>query len=514
MQQHLARIVGWCLLLVSLAPTDALHYAPEESIPTGPGVVDCWSWDRTNEEVNRNTCAELAESHHKTLDFFFLLNPDLDKDCSDIRPDSEYCVAGSIEKPTTDGKCGFLRGHGFLTCDGGWGDCCSFEGNCGTGRAFCGLVNCLWGECDDEFPDTTSAAPMLATTVWTVGSSNPKSTLPPALPTVSSETSRHSSAAPIGTAAATATPPAEAGSITDVASAAAELGASCFSFGGLAIAAYMVAVLVLVILTAYALNSIYSSQQAFISSIMPPFPSYEELHCLLGELPADYEGDERRDESGLDSDEEDYGELLRCCGEDRPTKKWKLTVTPSSNSAAGGFVTVHDYVSAVHPWLMSLRAEIAKADNVWDGNPPEYYDKIFVEHQVPDCLMTTNEAPYVGVIRAGPPPKPGDGPSYLEQLVAKAETGDLEAAQKAYFQASIQQVPHGLSPETIQALRDRNEQLAAADFERGLRQVFESFKRSTPDRSDAEIEEDMAEVREGMWAGLAETLERMREHLR
>ncbi|KAK8033566.1 hypothetical protein PG991_002964 [Apiospora marii] len=238
--------------------------------------------------------------------------------------------------------------------------------------------------------------------------------------------------------------------------------------------------------------------------------------CQFGELPPDYEGDERRDESDVDSDdEEDQGELLRCCEEDRPTTKWKLTVTPSTDPAAGGgcFVTVHDYVSAVHPWLMGLRGEIARADNVWDGNPPEYYDRMFVEHQAPDQLMTTNEASYISGPRAGRPAVPnGAGPTYLEQLVAKAETGDLEAAQQALVQAAIQRVPHGMSPEIMQTLRDKRERAARADYEKGLRQVFENYKRLDPDRSDEEIEEDMADIREAMRESLAKTIESIRVH--
>ncbi|KAF2472782.1 uncharacterized protein BDR25DRAFT_365958 [Lindgomyces ingoldianus] len=58
-----------------------------------------------------------------------------------------------------------------------------------------------------------------------------------------------------------------------------------------------------------------------------------------------------------DSDEEGPEHLLRCCHQDRPRKtKVSLVV-----KAAGEFVTVHDYVSVVHPWLMSLRENILQA---------------------------------------------------------------------------------------------------------------------------------------------------------
>lgn len=230
--------------------------------------------------------------------------------------------------------------------------------------------------------------------------------------------------------------------------------------------------------------------------------------CLSGELPAV----ERIDESEIDSDEEDHGDLLRCCDEDRPAKKWKLTVTPSSNLDAGGFVTVHDYLSAAHPWLKSLRSEIAQADNMWGSSPPDYYDEMFVEHQPPDMIMTTNEASYGGGMRSGPPLASSECQSYLEQLRAKAEAGDLEAAQKACFQASVQQVPHGLSHGVMQTLREWNEERAKEDCEKGLRLVFDSFKRSTHDPSDAEIEEDMTEIRRGMQESLATTIDAIRTY--
>ncbi|KAK3933468.1 hypothetical protein QBC46DRAFT_402156 [Diplogelasinospora grovesii] len=65
----------------------------------------------------------------------------------------------------------------------------------------------------------------------------------------------------------------------------------------------------------------------------------------------------------LSDEEEDSDKefLVRCCGDDRPLRKRgiKLVVTPSAGS--NSFVTVQDYVSAVHPWLMSLREDILKA---------------------------------------------------------------------------------------------------------------------------------------------------------
>ena len=63
--------------------------------------------------------------------------------------------------------------------------------------------------------------------------------------------------------------------------------------------------------------------------------------------------------------------LIRCCGEERPGPGPSLTV-----SASGGrpFVTVHDYVMTVHPWLMGLDAEIRAAIGVFGVPLPARFD--------------------------------------------------------------------------------------------------------------------------------------------
>ncbi|TPX15649.1 uncharacterized protein E0L32_004347 [Thyridium curvatum] len=74
-------------------------------------------------------------------------------------------------------------------------------------------------------------------------------------------------------------------------------------------------------------------------------------------------------EEGEDG-EDDEPELLRCCGQARPLgKDAELTIKPSKgwDGQGGGFVTVHDYVSAVHPWLVGLRGDILGAMGTADG---------------------------------------------------------------------------------------------------------------------------------------------------
>ncbi|KAL2184989.1 hypothetical protein L209DRAFT_755910 [Thermothelomyces heterothallicus CBS 203.75] len=81
-------------------------------------------------------------------------------------------------------------------------------------------------------------------------------------------------------------------------------------------------------------------------------------------------GDEDDDEDEDEDDDDDEPQLLRCCKQDRPRgKNAKLTIRPSKawDGRDGGFVTVHDYVSALHPWLVRLRGDILGAMGTADG---------------------------------------------------------------------------------------------------------------------------------------------------
>lgn len=61
------------------------------------------------------------------------------------------------------------------------------------------------------------------------------------------------------------------------------------------------------------------------------------------------------------------GELLECCNEKRPVALKPIVVTATNRD----FVTIHDYVTTVHAWLMENYALISAVVNVWDnGNAP------------------------------------------------------------------------------------------------------------------------------------------------
>lgn len=75
--------------------------------------------------------------------------------------------------------------------------------------------------------------------------------------------------------------------------------------------------------------------------------------------PPDHSGDD-------DDDYDDYDDFpLECCGMQRPRPQNLSLVV----RATGDFLTVHDYVSAVHPWLLQKRDNILGALGVFDDQP-------------------------------------------------------------------------------------------------------------------------------------------------
>lgn len=59
-----------------------------------PGEINCRYADTTSGDVNYYTCTQLATRYGISIETFFVLNPALDLDCSNIQPNSDYCVSG------------------------------------------------------------------------------------------------------------------------------------------------------------------------------------------------------------------------------------------------------------------------------------------------------------------------------------------------------------------------------------------------------------------------------------
>lgn len=86
-----------------------------------------------------------------------------------------------------------------------------------------------------------------------------------------------------------------------------------------------------------------------------------EPSARYGELPD--LGPEVELEEGSDN------HLLICCDEVRPCgKAVKLVVKPAAGE--NGFITVHDYVSAVHPWLARIQEDILNSMGIFQRPVP------------------------------------------------------------------------------------------------------------------------------------------------
>ena len=59
-----------------------------------PGQVNCRFHGRTYDKVNYYSCKELADTFLISVDEFFVLNPTLRRDCSNIVANTQYCVKG------------------------------------------------------------------------------------------------------------------------------------------------------------------------------------------------------------------------------------------------------------------------------------------------------------------------------------------------------------------------------------------------------------------------------------
>jgi hypothetical protein len=102
---------------------------------------------------------------------------------------------------------------------------------------------------------------------------------------------------------------------------------------------------------------------------------------LFGDLP-DY------DSESDEEDEEDKGHLLRCCRGDRPRKKGETLLV----KATGAFLTIHDYLSVVHPWLQRRREDILGAEgDLMKNEPLTASTKLMISYGLPDQVNFNTE---------------------------------------------------------------------------------------------------------------------------
>lgn len=112
--------------------------------------------------------------------------------------------------------------------------------------------------------------------------------------------------------------------------------------------------------------------------------SYTESENLkYGTLP-DYDPENDRDPP----------HLLKCCGTDRPRGKEGGVLVTASPSGPG-FVTVHEYITTVHPWLMRNRGDILKAMDRWEQMPDLEDKDLVVDLVQPKCLTIKEKLEWV-----------------------------------------------------------------------------------------------------------------------
>ena len=104
-----------------------------------------------------------------------------------------------------------------------------------------------------------------------------------------------------------------------------------------------------------------------------------------------------------EEDENGTRKLLRCCGEDRPQEHIPLVVT----AATQPFVTIHDYITTIHPWIFSLREEILVASL----NRPEDNSKLVLNYNGLSSVAISSEEDWTSMKRAFSSDAPPNNPS-------------------------------------------------------------------------------------------------------
>lgn len=91
-----------------------------------------------------------------------------------------------------------------------------------------------------------------------------------------------------------------------------------------------------------------------VSSISVDVDVFEEWEYAWAE---EHRDDNERDQEWIGDDDSKDRKLVRCCGVARPRPPPSLKVLPTTHN----FVTVHDYITQVHAWLQTLKADILAA---------------------------------------------------------------------------------------------------------------------------------------------------------
>lgn len=138
----------------------------------------------------------------------------------------------------------------------------------------------------------------------------------------------------------------------------------------------------------------------------------DDPECVFAEP----EGSDGDGEDEDDDDEGERGDLLECCGEKRPQPPGPLVIHATTKE----YVTVHDFVSAVHPWLMQHFSDIWEALHIWDGDEYDQSQKLVVSYSDLESLSIISEDMWAQVLQVTaqpviPPAMPPAGSSVGRQ---------------------------------------------------------------------------------------------------
>jgi hypothetical protein len=94
-------------------------------------------------------------------------------------------------------------------------------------------------------------------------------------------------------------------------------------------------------------------------------------------------------------DEEGPKHLLRCCGSDRPRGKNATVEVKAGLHSKEDFITIHDYLLTVHPWLLGLKEDILGAISVFEDDPLPPETMLMVALAIPDMLLIQQKAEWM-----------------------------------------------------------------------------------------------------------------------
>ncbi|KAI1385525.1 uncharacterized protein F4822DRAFT_413325 [Hypoxylon trugodes] len=94
----------------------------------------------------------------------------------------------------------------------------------------------------------------------------------------------------------------------------------------------------------------------------------------------------------IDDGPEGERKAIQCCGEDRPYLNSPIpSLTVKASKEPKPFVTIHDFITAVHPWMSALEDDIRHSRGVIRGTPVPKKANLFVHNSSLSPLRTIDD---------------------------------------------------------------------------------------------------------------------------